>query len=90
MADVACVGIAVLDRVFRVDRHPQQPGKYRASQRTVVGGGVAANAAVTVARLGGQARFFGVVGDDATGEAIIEGLSAEGVATAGMQAIPGC
>lgn len=89
MAEVICVGIAVLDRVFRVDEHPTRPGKYRASERAVVGGGVAANAAVAVARLGGRARFFGVVGDDDTGGAIIRGLEDEGIDTSGVQTVPG-
>lgn len=87
MAEVLCVGIAVLDRVFRVVTHPDRPGKYRASARAVVGGGVAANAAVTVARLGGRARFCGVVGDDDTGRLIVSGLEDEGVDTSGVQAI---
>lgn len=89
MTSVLCVGIATLDRIFSVDLHPTTPGKYRANNRTVAGGGVAANAAVTIARLGGQARFAGVVGDDAAGTAIIESLAAEGVDVSGLQVLPG-
>ncbi len=88
MPDVTCVGIAVLDRVFKVDEHPTTPGKYRASERAVVGGGVAANAAVTVARLGGRARFCGVVGNDEAGHSIIAGLEEEGVETGAIVAKP--
>ena len=79
MTDVFCVGIATLDRVKAVDRLPRGPGKYRATSSTVIGGGVAANAAVAIARLGGHARFMSVVGDDDVGTAIIKGLESEGV-----------
>ncbi len=82
MSRVACVGIAVHDIVFRVDRLPYLPGKYRAGARQEVGGGVAANAAVTVARLGGTASFHGPVGDDETGDRILLDLAAAGVEVA--------
>lgn len=89
MAEVVCVGIAVLDRVFKVPVHAVVPGKYRATSRTVTGGGVAANAAVAIVRLGGRARFCGVVGDDETGTEIVRGLEDEGVDSSAVQAIPG-
>ena len=86
---VVCVGIAVLDRVYQVPLLATAPGKYRASARHVVGGGVAANAAVTVARLGGDARFLGVVGDDGAGAKICDGLEAEGVDAGGVRTVAG-
>lgn len=89
MTSVLCVGIATLDRVFAVDRHPARPGKYRATGRTVTGGGVAANAAVAVARLGGQARFIGAVGDDEAGDAIADSLRVEGVDVGSLRVLPG-
>jgi sulfofructose kinase len=89
MSSVLCVGIATLDRIFAVDRHPATPGKYRATGRTVAGGGVAANAAVAVARLGGQARFAGVVGDDEAGAMIAESLADEGVDMSRLRVLPG-
>lgn len=79
MTQVVCVGIAVLDRIYRVDRFWTRPGKHRATERSVAGGGVAANAAVTVVRLGGAARFCGVLGDDETGRAILDDLRNDGV-----------
>lgn len=85
MTAVTCVGIATLDLVFAVATAPPGPGKYRARDRREVGGGVAANAAVTAARLGGTAQLLGCVGDDATGDAILAGLAAEGVGVAGMR-----
>ncbi len=79
MTKVACIGIAVIDLIFEVETLPQGGGKYYATSFREVGGGVAANAAVAVARLGGNARYIGRVGDDALGDQIIADLTAAGV-----------
>ncbi len=89
MTAVACVGIAVLDIVLNVPTLPATPGKYRATRRTEVGGGVAANAAATVAALGGEAVFFGCLGDDAAGDRIAADLASWGVDVAGVRRVPG-
>ena len=79
MARVLCIGIAVLDFVFAVDAMPARAQKYRAKDLAVVGGGIAANAAVTVARLSGAAALATRLGRDATGDAIVAELEDEGV-----------
>ncbi|HEX2553459.1 MAG TPA: PfkB family carbohydrate kinase [Microvirga sp.] len=79
MTSVLCVGIAVLDYVYAVETMPVRAEKYRARDLAVVGGGIAANAAVAVARLGGRARLATRLGDDPTGAAIVAELEAEGV-----------
>lgn len=89
MAHITCVGIAVLDLIFRVDVHPTVAGKYRAMERHEVGGGVAANAAATIASLGGDVRFIGCVGDDATGERIVQGLAEVGVDAGSVRRVSG-
>ncbi len=89
MQTVVCVGIATLDLVLSVATLPSVPGKYRAGERVEVGGGVAANAAVAVARLGGRAEFFGRVGDDPVGDRIVAGLEHEGVGVSGVQRVAG-
>ena len=71
MASVTCVGICVWDMVMRVERFPTAPAKYRAIERREVGGGVAANAAATVAALGGEASLVSCVGSDPTGRRIV-------------------
>lgn len=53
------------------------------------GGGMAATAMVAVARLGGSAEFWGVVGDDAAGRMIVAGLQAEGVDISQVRAAAG-
>ena len=76
---VACVGIAVMDLVFEVDVLPDGPTKHFASSYREIGGGPAANAAVTIARLGGDAHLWARVGDDHWGRRIVDGLQADGV-----------
>lgn len=85
---VACAGIVTLDHIFRVDSLPTAEGKYSATGHIEVGGGVAANAAVTVTQLGGAASFIGCVGDDRAGDDVLEQFAALGVATDSMQRVP--
>lgn len=89
MKTVACIGITVRDIIFPVKSLPSGAGKVHASERHEVGGGPAANAAVTIARLGGQARFVGPIGDDALGAELIEELSKLGVDTSHVRLVPG-
>jgi sulfofructose kinase len=79
MTSVLCVGIAVLDYVYAVEAMPVRAEKYRASDLAVVGGGIAANASVAVARLGGRAHLATRLGDDPTGATIVAELEREGV-----------
>ena len=85
---IAVVGSVNRDVVVTVDRLPE-PGE------TVVGadhfespGGKGANQAVAAARLGADVSFYGAVGDDPPGRALVAGLAAEGVATTGVRLIP--
>ena len=89
MAGVVCVGIAVMDQVFAVGDLPVRPGKHFATAFTEVGGGPAATAAVTVAKLAGKARFWGRVGNDPTGARILAELSAWGVDTSTVRRVAG-
>lgn len=66
--DVLCVGHASYDLVFSVSRHPAEDEKILADGFIGCGGGPAANAAVTVSRLGFKAGFAGYLGDDFYGE----------------------
>ena len=79
--DVLCVGAGTYDLVYSVDRHPQPDEKIRATSFVGCGGGPAANAAVTVARLGLQAAFVGYLGNDIFGTAHIDELKLAGVYT---------
>ncbi|MEO3385056.1 PfkB family carbohydrate kinase [Mesorhizobium sp. CAU 1741] len=78
---VFCVGLAIQDTIFSVDDIPREPVKVYARERRDVGGGPAATAAVAIARLGGRATIAARIGADATGNAISDELSAEGIDT---------
>ncbi|GAB6067440.1 sugar kinase [Methylothermus subterraneus] len=80
--DVVCIGQASYDLVFKVDHHPEADEKCVASEFIGCGGGPAANAAVTVARLGRRAAFVGYLGRDLGGQAHFQELVQEGVETA--------
>ncbi len=86
---VICAGLCNIDYVVSVAAIPKEPIKFRAHDWREVGGGLAATAAVAVARLGGRAVFCGRVGDDTVGQQIRAGLAAEGVDTAWLRTMPG-
>ncbi len=80
------VGHAALDRIYRVEAFPTAPTKVRAIEGIEVGGGMAANAAVAIARLGGRAELWSRTGDDNSGATIRAGLKAEKVDVRYVQA----
>lgn len=89
MALVACLGMAVLDRVFTVPELPTGPTKLYASSFLEVGGGPASTAAAAIRRLGGEARLFARLGDDGVGDAVIAELLAERIDVGGVQRVQG-
>jgi sulfofructose kinase len=89
MARVLCVGSSVIDFVFRLDVLPTRPEKLRAEAARMIGGGCAANAAVAVARLGGEAWLAGRLGDDQIGRMVVAGVEAEGVDCSLVRLTPG-
>src|SRR5215468_2543276 len=86
---IICVGHAALDRVYRIEAFPPHPTKVRALEHIEAGGGMAANAAVAIARLGGKPELWSRVGDDNAGNAIRAGLRAEHVDVRYVQSFEG-
>jgi len=86
---VVCIGAATQDTIFRVPRHPEPDDLVVASDLVVAGGGPAATAAVTLARLGVETYFAGAVGDDDAGAEIREGLEREGVDVSCLRTVAG-
>ena len=78
---ILVAGVAVMDFVFHLDAMPDRAEKYRARDGTISGGGNEANAAVAVARLGGEVHLATRLGDDAVADLIVAGLEGEGVGT---------
>ena len=70
--DVLCIGHASYDLVFAVDHHPEADEKTFALKFISCGGGPAANAAVTVSRLGFKSAFAGYLGNDYFGQRSLE------------------
>jgi sulfofructose kinase len=86
---VVCIGIATLDAIVVVDRLPAADERVPAKGSRLAGGGVAATAAVALARLGVPVALIGRVGDDTTGRWIRDDLAGEGVDVAGVTLVPG-
>ncbi len=86
---IVCVGHAALDRIYRIEAFPPHPTKVRALEHIEAGGGMAANAAVAIARLGGKPELWSRVGDDNAGNSIRAGLRAEHVDVRYVQSFDG-
>ncbi len=79
MSRVICLGHAALDRIYRIEAFPPHPTKVRAIEHIESGGGMAANAAAAIARLGGKVELWSRIGEDDVGVKIRTGLKAYGV-----------
>jgi sulfofructose kinase len=86
MRRVICVGHAAIDRIYRIDRFPERPTKMRAIEHIEAGGGMAANAAAAIARLGGEVELWSRVGEDDNGVKIRRSLTLAGVDARYVQA----
>lgn len=76
---------------MRVERFPDAGTKVPASDFLITSGGQAGNAAVAVARLGGQVRFAGPLGaeDDEFASRILSSLLRENIDCSGAVRVPG-
>lgn len=86
---VVCIGLAAWDSIALVRRHPASDERTEAVQLTRAGGGPAATAAVTLARLGVPVAFVGAVGDDPAGRSILGALADGGVQVDRLRMVPG-
>lgn len=86
MRRIICVGHAALDRVYRIATFPAKPTKIRALEYIESGGGMAANAAAAIARLGGSVELWSRVGEDDAGVSVRRGLRGAGVDVRYVQA----
>jgi sulfofructose kinase len=87
--EVVCTGLATLDTIVDLEHVPAADERVVASAIVRAGGGPAATAAVVLARLGARVCFAGIVGDDADGEEVADGLRREGVDLSGLVRTPG-
>ena len=77
--DVVGLGYTAFDFLAVVPYLPEENTKLEIESLTLQGGGPAATACVTLARLGLKTAFIGKVGDDYFGRSMIEGLVDEGI-----------
>ena len=79
MKKVLVTGVSVIDFIFKLDHIPKEFEKFRARDASISGGGIAANAAVAISKLGGTASLATRLGDDEIGLMIKKELIEEGV-----------
>lgn len=85
---IACVGHASVDHHFEIDAFASQPTKTPAHSYRQIVGGMAANAAIGMARLGLPVRLIGRVGDDDAGRFIQAAVRELGI-TSHLEAVHG-
>jgi len=87
--DVVCVGGTAVDRVYRLSNLPRPGSGAHIVEMGQMGGGVEANVAAALARLGARVGLVSRVGDDADGEWARQDLQAWGVDTTRVVTVPG-
>jgi ribokinase len=76
--DVVGIGALNIDQIYRVER-VLLDGEAPVDEPSTVPGGSAANTIYGLAKLGMRTGFIGAVGDDETGEILIEDFKGVGV-----------
>ncbi len=85
---IVVVGSLNMDLVVSVPRFPVAGETLLGGDYARHPGGKGANQAVAAARAGGDVAMIGRVGADAFGEALVDGLTSDGVATEAVAALP--
>jgi len=86
---VVCAGLCTLDTIYEVPALPPPDGRVVATGRIVAGGGTAATAAATLARLGVAVELVSAVGNDDAGRLLRDGLAHEGVDVSHVAVVEG-
>ena len=89
MKIITGVGAAVLDHINLIEAYPEEDGSTHITQVINQGGGACATAIVAAHRLGMHGQMISTVGDDETGEMILDSLDREGIDTTMMEVFPG-
>jgi ribokinase len=85
MSHVLVVGSINMDQIFRLDHLPRPGETMLAGDVLTVPGGKGANQAVAAARMAGQVRMVGRLGDDPFGRSLRAALIADGVDVAAIR-----
>ena len=76
---ILVVGSMVMDQIFTTPRFPDPGETVLGSEYRTAAGGKGANQAVAIAKLGGNVKLIGKVGNDAHGQFLLSALSSSGV-----------
>ena len=87
-ADVIGIGLAVLDHLMLVSDFPSGEGVFSATQYETQGGGMVATALVAAQKLGASTEFWGRVGDDEVGHALLKELKSYNVNISQVHMVP--
>jgi len=77
--DVLCIGDLDMDLLVAVSERPGSDEKVSGRRLGLMPGGMAANTAVALARLGRSVRLLAAIGDDAEGATALASVAADGV-----------
>jgi len=86
---ILTVGALALDTIFQVDRLPTAPGKYLPIETVRIAQGMATAQAAAIVKLGGRARLWASIGDDPTGDRIVNDLTTTGIDLNSLRRVPG-
>ena len=81
---ITIVGLTVVDQVYAVNTLPVSAGKHFASHYAEHVGGIATNASITVAKLGGHVQLITPIGSDERADWAVKQLQSIGVNTDSM------
>jgi len=81
---IACLGAVLMDQIGKVESFPGVDEETFVTGMEMKHGGSAANTAVFLSRMGIPTGFFGKVGNDDIGGALVRELDREGVETKGL------
>ncbi len=87
--NIVGLGQCSLDYIFILDSFPLPDTKKEVNEWTVCGGGPVATALVSLSRMGAHCRFYGIIGDDESGQKIEDSLKRENVEVQGLLKRPG-
>lgn len=86
--DITALGYCAIDHLCLIPKVPEDD-KVEIRELLISGGGPAATAAFTAARLGARTAYLGAVGDDENGKQILKELKKENIQVAGVMIRPG-
>ncbi len=87
--DVLCIGDLDMDLLVAVSERPGSDEKVSGRRLGLMPGGMAANTAVALARLGRSVRLVAAIGDDPDGQAALASVAADGVDVSHVVRLPG-